>query len=174
MVNAVSDKERLKDKESPGQGEGKEQGLGIVEGVQSAVEGADTRFEVGAMVNERIAEDKSRKGDGDIRPGGTQKKDEDEIRASLQRPVEELPPKAVTYFLKRAVHKEIATVQKEVHELSKDVLSNAFALSEAVAKLRKLKLIMKNLAHWAVDFLRSVLERFRKGEKLADMPLPQE
>lgn len=150
-------------------------GDNLVNNVKGAVEGADVRFEIGMnLPSETISEDRQKAGDGSAPAQNDDQQQADQIRATIQKDPQKMTRKAVTYFVKIAVHKEISTVQKEVHDLSQDVVGNAFELSEALKKLKKLKLIMKNLAHWTVDFLRSMLQRVQKGEKLFDVPLPQE
>ncbi len=152
-----------------------DQGENLVDNVKGAVEGSDVRFEIGVnLPSEVIAEDRNKKGDGDFSPKKDDQTQVAQVRDLIKKDPKKLTKKAVTYFLKKAVHKEIKEVQKEVNHLSKDVIGNAFELSEALKKLKKLKLIMKNLAYWTVDFLRSMFQRVQKGEKLFNAPIPQD
>jgi hypothetical protein len=151
----------------------------VIDQVQGSVEGSETKFEVGAIMSEVPSENRERRGDGDIKTGNSQnddiKKQEDEIRKMIQkRDPQKIPEKAVRYFVKKAVHQEIRQVQSEIRNLSKDLMGNAYQISEEVKKLRKLKFIMKNMAYWTLDFLRSLLGHVKKDKKIFDAGLPQE
>lgn len=187
MANQASNlAENSENAEAKKASELKDEGKDILGKTEGSVDSAVTRMEVGSAVGTENAEtgeslgysegEKRKKGDGDIKHKRS-KKDEDDaarVRASIVQGAGKVTQSAMKRAVKIAIDKEIRVVQNEVHKLSKDAIGNAFELSEALKKLKKLKFIMKNLAHWAADVIKAFFQRIKNGEKMVDAVLPSD
>lgn len=164
----------------------RDEGSEMINKFGNSIEGATTKFQmenlVGSENSENMEEsvgfsenENQKKGDGG--PKKRNKDDQDnaqKVRASLASATRQVTNNAMSRVVKIAIHKEIKEVQSNVSKLSRDTIGNAYELSEAVKKLKKLKFILKNLAHWTIDFLKSLFDRTQEKKTIYDTPLPLE
>jgi len=156
----------------------------LVKNINKSVQGSETKFVVESVVsnenvenaesNEEFSEDENKKkGDGDIKKRQSDQKKRHQIRANLVKTTRVVTKKTMSRVVKIAIHKEIRQIQKEVRYLSRNTIANAFEISQALKKLKKLKFILKNLAHWASNFLKSLFERVKNKKEIFNISLPE-
>ena len=113
-----------------------------------------------------------KKGDGDLKKSQQNQQQIAKIKANIAKK-QQVSDRKISRVAKVAIHREMRQVEKQVKKFSRNATKNAFALACALEKLRKLRFILKNLAHWTMDFLRKVLERIREKKQISQMNLPQ-
>ena len=116
---------------------------------------------------------RQQKKDSQFRAKKSDQKAAAQISAALQSSSGEVSPEVVR-TVKIALDKEITNVKRAVKKLSRNSQKNAFELSVAYSRLKKLKFILKNLAHWAADFFKTLLFWIRSKKPLSEVPLPME
>jgi hypothetical protein len=154
----------------------------MIKGVNHSVDSLGLRMSVDGVVGAENAEksegfsESELKGKGKGTPKGQKQDDQDaaqQIAADLQKKAKPITRKSASRIIKIAVHQEMTAVEKKVKKLTKNSLKNAYALSEAVKTLKKLRFILQNLAHWTFEALKSLVLAIRSGKKLSTVPLPQ-